>query len=183
MESLQAFPATSALPAFSASMLAQDVGLRAADASDLPYLRALFHAAKTEQLGLAAWPEPLRQTLLDQQFALQHTQYLRAYAKANFWIVQCRGKPIGRYYVSCEQPCFHVIDILLETVWRGRGIGSTLLQWTQSIAYQHGAQGIGLHVDDTNEAAQRLYARLDFARISHEPPHVVMRWDPSTRST
>ncbi|HUA79614.1 MAG TPA: GNAT family N-acetyltransferase [Dyella sp.] len=174
---LPAFPLAATSPSGSGLIPGREVQLRAAGADDMPFLRALFHAVKEEELGLAGWPEPAKQALLDQQFALQHRQYVSAYASADFWIVEHRQQPIGRYYLLRESLCYHIVDIMLASDWRHRGIGSLLLSWTQSLAQAHGATAISLQVDERNVGAQRLYAKHGFAQIARETPHIVMHWN------
>jgi ribosomal protein S18 acetylase RimI-like enzyme len=173
---LPAFPPASAWPEHGEPMLAGDVQLRAASADDMPYLRALFQAMKSEELALATWPEPFKQTFLDQQFAFQHMQYVNAYAGADFWVIEHQTQPIGRYYLLRDPPCYHIVDIMLEPAWRGRGVGSQLLRWTQTLVRRHGAEAISLHVDERNTGAQRLYARHGFVETSRETPSIAMRW-------
>jgi GNAT superfamily N-acetyltransferase len=179
LDRLPAFPPAAALPDISERMRTQSVALRTAAVEDMPYLRDLFHAQKSEELSWGNLPEPLRQTLLDQQFTLQHTQYLHAHSGADFFIIEHQQQPIGRYYLLREPPCYHIIDILLAPEWRGRGIGGLLLDWTQSLAHQQHATGISLHVDESNSGAQRLYARHGFVEIARQSPSIAMRWDAS----
>lgn len=174
---LPAFPPGATLPDISEPMLARNVGLRVANTDDTRFLRALFHALKSEELPLDGWPEPLKQTFLDQQFTLQHMQYVNSYANADFWIVEHGGQPIGRYYLLRGSARYHIIDITLAPAWRGQGIGSLLLDWTQSLVGKHGATGISLHVDERNAGAQRLYAKHGFAETSRETPYVAMQWN------
>jgi len=176
LDRLPAFPEGNALPDVSEPMLARDIGLRAASSDDAHFLHALFCALKYEELGLAHWPESLRQPFLDQQFALQHTQYVNAYPRADFLIVEHRNQPIGRYYLLRERPCYHIVDIALDPAWRGRGIGTLLLDWTQSQARRQSAGGISLQVDERNAGALHLYARLGFTETARETPYVSMRW-------
>jgi ribosomal protein S18 acetylase RimI-like enzyme len=179
-ERLPPFPTAAALPDISQAMRARGVGVRGATADAIDYLRALFHAQKSEELALASWPQTLKQTLLDQQFAVQHMQYVSAYPAADFWVIEHRQQPIGRYYLLRESPCYHVVDITLEMDWRGRGVGSLLLEWTQSLVHQHRANGIGLHVDERNTGARRLYERYGFIETSREAPRIAMRWTKAT---
>ncbi|MEW9573014.1 GNAT family N-acetyltransferase [Rhodanobacter sp. Si-c] len=173
---LPAFPPGAPLPAVSKPMSARNIGLRTAGTNDMRFLRALFHALKSEELPLEHWPEPFKQAFLDQQFALQHMQYVDRYPGADFWIVEHRNQPIGRYYLLREPSRYHIVDITLEPAWRGRGIGSLLLDWAQSLARRHGAAGISLQVDERNKDAQRLYARYGFVETSRESPYIAMQW-------
>jgi ribosomal protein S18 acetylase RimI-like enzyme len=173
---LPAFPASGGADCVNAQMAAHGLGVRSAHIDDLPYLRKLYHALRHDQLASTGWPESFVQNFLDSQFDMQHMHYVGANPNADYWLVEHAQRPVGRYYLLRESPHYRIIDITLEPSWRGQGLGSLLLQWTQSLAQQHGALGIDLHVDEGNVAAQRLYARLGFIETMRESPYIAMHW-------
>ena len=89
-----------------------------------------------------------------------------------------QGNAAGRFYLQRAQPDFHIIDIALIPAWRGIGIGSALIGWAKTQAIDGGAEGISLHVDRHNPAAQRLYQALGFVfvKAAATPTHLSMRW-------
>jgi ribosomal protein S18 acetylase RimI-like enzyme len=176
LPTLPEFPSPGSRVTVSAPMQARSLGVRAAQTSDVPYLRTLYHALRDDELSQTGWPESFKQSFLDSQFAMQHRQYVDAYADADFWLIEHQQQAIGRYYLLRQPACYHIIDITLEPSWRGRGIGGLLLQWSQSMAQQAGAAGIDLHVDERNPGAQRLYARWGFTETKRESPYIGMRW-------
>jgi ribosomal protein S18 acetylase RimI-like enzyme len=107
---------------------------------------------------------------------MQHAHYVNHFNDADFWIVERRGQPIGRYYLLRRPTYYHIIEISLEPASRGQGVGGLLLDWTQSLARKQQARGIDLHVDEANLAAQRLYARCGFTETGRQPPNIAMRW-------
>lgn len=62
----------------------------------------------------------------------------------------------------------HVKDLAVAPDWRGRGIGSRLLERALSGLVARGARRAKLEVRDGNEGAKQLYARYGFS-----PDHVV----------
>jgi GNAT superfamily N-acetyltransferase len=178
---LPAFPPAPAACAISVPARGGGIALRAAGTDDLPYLRGLFHALRSDELAATGWPESIRQAFLDNQFAMQHAHYVGSYSEADFWVVEHDAQPIGRYYLLRETPCYHIVDITLESSWRGRGVGSLLLEWTRLQVREQGAAAIGLHVDERNAGAQRLYARHGFIETSREAPYIAMRWNDSAQ--
>ena len=150
--------------------------LRRAIDGDLPFLRTLYAGLRADELRQTQWPEATQRLFLDSQFTLQHRHFVTHYAEADFWIVMHQGLPAGRFYLLRGQPSFLIVDIALLPALRGQGIGSGLINWAKSLAAQSGADGIDLHVDERNLAAQRLYRRLGFLPTAHEPPYFTMRW-------
>jgi ribosomal protein S18 acetylase RimI-like enzyme len=160
----------------SAAMHAAGIGVRSATADDVPYLNALYRNLREDELASTGWPESFKRDFLDSQFSMQHRHYVNAYANADYWIVEYRHEPIGRYYLLREAPYHRVIDIALDASRRHGGIGGMLLDWSQTLVRQASAEGIDLSVDEQNVGAQRLYARHGFVETARERPYIAMRW-------
>jgi len=58
--------------------------------------------------------------------------------------------------------CLYVDWIAVAPEARGRGVGSELLAFAETVAAQRGLPALALDVIDTNPRAQALYARLGF---------------------
>jgi len=56
----------------------------------------------------------------------------------------------------------HVEDVVVETAYRGRGIGERLMNELMALARAQGADAIALTSNPSREAANRLYRRLGF---------------------
>lgn len=153
--------------------------LRPETANDLPYLRRLYASTREHEFAAVRWPATARQAFVEQQFALQHQQYVRTYNGADFLIVQNHGNSIGRYYLWHAEADYLIIDISLGPDMRGRGVGSALIGHTQSLAAERGC-GVRLHVRRDNEAARRLYLRLGFTpgACDEVDAYLPMRWQP-----
>ncbi|WP_164931843.1 GNAT family N-acetyltransferase [Dyella sp. M7H15-1] len=139
-------------------------------------MRNLYGELHMEELHLTGWPAAMCKLFLDDQFALQHRHFVDYYGESDFLIVESGDTAIGRYYLLRQEAYFLVVDVALLPTWRGQGIGSSLLQWSQSMACENKAAGIDLHVNILNVAAHRLYTRLGFVTIEPEPPYIRMRW-------
>jgi ribosomal protein S18 acetylase RimI-like enzyme len=53
--------------------------------------------------------------------------------------------------------------------WRGKGVGSVLLEVADDKRDETAASGVALIVEDANEAARRLYVRRGFAVTDKRP--------------
>jgi ribosomal protein S18 acetylase RimI-like enzyme len=58
----------------------------------------------------------------------------------------------------------HIDDVVVDEVARGRGVGAALTQEALRRAVEAGADAVDLTSRPEREAANRLYARLGFAR-------------------
>jgi len=143
------------------------VALRGARAADLPFLRTLYGGFRAEELALAPWTPEQKARFLDDQFRLQHADWVHRYADADFLIVEQARPPaaaaaIGRLYLRRRAPLWRIVDIGFVPAKRGAGLGGALIQWVCASAHQAGAAGVGLAVLATNPRAEALYRRLGF---------------------
>ncbi|WP_077228847.1 GNAT family N-acetyltransferase [Sphingomonas hengshuiensis] len=148
----------------------------------MPFLRDLFGGFRALEMALVPWSAEQKRALLDDQFRLQHTHFLRYFPRTDFWIVTQGNAapapaPIGRLYLDRSSPEWRIIDIGLMPPARAAGVGSALIEWVQRSAREAGAAEIALDVAHSNPLARRLYLRLGFvedgvATATHQP----MRW-------
>ncbi len=67
----------------------------------------------------------------------------------------------------------YVVDLFVDGAARGRQVGEKLLRESARRAAQRGARFIKLEVDETNDGAERFYARLGFAKKSADRLHIL----------
>lgn len=150
--------------------------LRAANASDLSFLRELYGMLRADELSQVPWPAHAKHAFIDSQFALQHRHFVTHFPHALFLVLEREGQPCGRLYLDDEGAAdAHVVDIALVPSMRGGGIGTALLLATQSHAAATG-RGVMLYVEKHNAAAQRLYKRLGFRVEGEGAHHYRLRW-------
>jgi ribosomal protein S18 acetylase RimI-like enzyme len=160
--------------------LPEGVGLRPAVAADLPLLLCVYCSTRQDELAAVDWDAPQKAAFLQQQFDLQHRYYHAHFPDAQFCIVQCQGRDIGRWYLDRAGAELRLIDIALLPAWRQRGIGSQLLR---SLVAEADASGkdILLHVE-ANNPALGMYARLGFEPLANDGVYVKLRRPPAARS-
>lgn len=137
---------------------------------------ALFAETRSELLG--ALPAELRAIVMQQQLAAQAAGHAARHPQACYEIVEMDGVAIGRLVTAREGAILHVVDIALLSIWRGRGIGSTLLRAVQDEADKAGVS-VRLVVATTNVGALRFYHRLGFEGIDRSDFDVEMEWSPN----
>lgn len=150
--------------------------LRPATLDDLPFLRALYHSFRQDELARIPWSPEDKQAFLDQQFNLQHRYYIGVFPQTDFLVIEKDGAPIGRLYINLSADIWHIIDIGFLIEWRGQGLGSTMLKAIQNAATTRGSPGIGLHVDRKNKRAYDLYQALGFTVVEAGDTHIRMKW-------
>lgn len=155
------------------------LGLRPATDADLPFLRGLYAGSRAAELEAVPWPRAAKDAFCDSQFVLQHQHYVAHCVPAAFLVVSHDGHDIGRLYLHWTHDALHVVDLTLDPATQGRGLGTRLLRWIQSVATEAGFATVTLHVAEHNERAFALYRRLGFREQSPgEGGHRRMCWQP-----
>lgn len=154
------------------------VRLRAVEAADEPFLRALYRDVRSEELAVTGWDQSAKDAFCDSQFALQDRHYREHYPEAALLVIERDGVAVGRLYVDRVGERLQLMDLALVREARGKGLGSGLLAWLLDWARREG-RDVGLYVEAGNPA-RRLYLRSGFADDSVEGPYLGMRWKAAT---
>lgn len=160
---------------------ARGLELRAVMPDDEPFLRDLYADFRAEELALTAWSEEQKRAFTDSQFDLQDRHFRASFPTADYLIILCDGRPIGRLYLNRVAAGFLVIDIGFLSRARGHGLGGELLRHIQMQARRAGAARVWLHVLNNNLRATALYSRLGFQRTGQEGAHWRMEWPTRER--
>ena len=161
-----------------APLISQGFGLRPETGDDLPFLQALYASTRAEELAPVAWSDEQKWLFLEQQFRAQRHHYKTYLADSRFDVLECAGAPVGRLYLSDKQTQVYIVDIALLPAWRGKGVGSAILEALKSACGARGL-GVGIMVEKFNPALQ-LYRRLDFSEVADHGVYLEMEWVPAT---
>lgn len=150
------------------------IHLRPATDGDRELLVQIFASTRAELLAQLPLPYEQKLAFVAQQFAAQDAQYRRCYPDASFEVVIVEDRAAGRLYVQRRSAEIHLIDISLLPQFRGRGLGTQLLQ---ALCRQAAAANkkVTLNVDPWSRA-RRLYRRLGFEEVDAGDAIVKMEW-------
>jgi ribosomal protein S18 acetylase RimI-like enzyme len=163
-----------------AALAEQGFALRPETEADVPFLFQLYVSTRWDELApLTEWTEAQKIGFLERQFVAQRQHYLVHYAKSAFDVLAERGTPIGRLYVDRQERTLLIVDIALLPQWRGRGIGTALIEALFAEARQVG-KDVSISVEKFNPA-QRLYRRLGFREYAEDDVYWFMYWSPDDR--
>ena len=91
------------------------------------------------------------------------------------------GELAGRLYVHRREREIRIMDIALLPEFRGRGIGTKLLNEILMEGERTG-RPVTIHVESFNPA-RRLYERLGFTRVASNGVYLLLEWKPSVAAT
>lgn len=148
--------------------------LRPVQASDSPVLFAIYASTRTEELAQVGWSAAQLESFLRMQFNAQSSYYQSEYPRATFQMIVVSGQPAGRLYLHRRETEIRIMDIALLPEFRGRGLGTVLLQEVLAEA-KRTAKRVSIHVESFNPA-QRLYARLGFKQTATNGVYHLMEW-------
>jgi ribosomal protein S18 acetylase RimI-like enzyme len=152
----------------------REVTLRPCAAQDVEFLRRVYHSTREDELRLLPWSDADKAAFLDMQFEAQRKHYEGAYPDCAFQVVEIHGVAAGRLYVDRTANDINVLDIALLPAFRGRGIGTKLLEAILEEA-RSSLRTVTLHVEQYNPA-RRLYERLGFRSLGSNGVYERMRW-------
>jgi ribosomal protein S18 acetylase RimI-like enzyme len=149
---------------------------RAVTDADRPFLFDVYASTREEELRIVPWSSEQKAAFVRQQFEAQDTYYRAHYGDATYEIVLVDGAPAGRLYVARWPEEIRVIDIALLPGYRGRGVGTHLLQTVFEEA-RSAHKPVRIHVEVMNPA-RALYERLGFRQVADQGVYLMMEWQP-----
>jgi len=119
------------------------------------------------------WPQDKQEEFLRMQFSAQHQYYQQHYSEASFELILWGGETVGRLYVSRWTKEIRIVDIALLSQFRGKKIGSQLMQEFFTEAKQKKIE-ISIHVEKNNPAI-KWYQGLGFQAIEDKGVYLLMQ--------
>jgi ribosomal protein S18 acetylase RimI-like enzyme len=105
------------------------------------------------------------------QYAGQKQSYRSSFPDAEQLIIELAGEKIGQLWIKHYEEKIHLIDISVLRDFRGKGIGSYMLNKLKSET-----ETIILRVQNTNFGAIELYRRHGFIIVSNTGTYLEMEW-------
>jgi GNAT superfamily N-acetyltransferase len=154
------------------------VALRDVTAADTEFLVAVYASTRAQELAAVPWDDAAKDAFIRMQFAAQDSYWRAQKPGARFAVVMVEGEPAGRLYVDRLPAEIRIVDIALLPVYRGRGIGTSLL--CDVIAEGRRVQlPVTIHVERFN-SARALYDRHGFTQISTTGVYDLLELRPQT---
>lgn len=108
--------------------------------------------------------------------SFQHADFERDFSViGQFYVIEVDGEFAGFLQYSFHDCCLEVAELHLLPEYRGRGIGSDLLQYFQKICIAQGRK-VRLGCFKENRRAKALYARLGFMLTKETGTHYIMEY-------
>lgn len=142
------------------------IALRAVAPADRPFLLRVYAATREEELAAAPWSPGQKDAFLRMQFAAQDSHYRAHYPGAEFSVVLVDGEPAGRLTLARWPDELRIVDIELLPAFRGRGVGTALLEQALAEADVRGVP-TSICVERQNPA-RALYERLGFRLVGDD---------------
>jgi len=160
--------------ALPAALAARGFALRPETDADTAFLRHLYASTRAAELAVTDWSDAQKLAFTDSQFGFQRHHYRTYYPATEWGVLEENDVPMGRLYLDRRVTTLLVIDIALLPQWRGRGLGTALLEWVCAQARAAG-KSVTVAVEKYNRA-QTLYRRLGFREMSDEGMYWDMEW-------
>lgn len=136
----------------------------------------MYASTRVEELAVTGWDDATKAAFIAQQFRAQSEHYRAHYPGATYDVVVVEGCDAGRLYVARWENELRVMDIALLPDYRGRGLGTRLLEPLLDEARRTNKK-VSIHVERSNPALT-LYERLGFAPVAERGVYLLMEWEP-----
>jgi ribosomal protein S18 acetylase RimI-like enzyme len=154
------------------------IALRPSLPEDQAFLLAVYISTRQDELAAVPWDQATKDAFLHSQARAQDADYRSRRPAAEFLIVTVDGEDVGRLYrAELPDDDLRLMDIALLPAWRGRGIGTKLIEDLIAEA-QRARQLVSLHVELHNPV-RRLYDRLGFVVTGQDAVYALMELRPS----
>jgi ribosomal protein S18 acetylase RimI-like enzyme len=153
------------------------VELRPVEPGDEEFLYRVYASTRAEELAVVPWDDGAKEAFLRMQFGAQARFYRDEMPDATYELVLVDGERGGRLYVDRRSDEIRIVDIALLPEYRGRGIGTWLLQQLLAEAAASDRRAT-IHVERSNPALC-LYQRLGFVLVEDQGVYLFMEAVPS----
>jgi ribosomal protein S18 acetylase RimI-like enzyme len=149
-------------------------GLRPVTEADRDFLVELYAGTREAELAQVDWDEATKHAFIEHQFSAQDEHYRSNYPGATLDVIEVEGERAGRLYVHRGEEDIRIMDIAVAPAFRGRGIGTALIEELMAEAASSG-RSVSIHVELQNPA-RALYERLGFVPAGEHGVYVLMEW-------
>jgi len=153
-------------------MMASTVTFRPVEEKDAGFLSKVYASTRYEELQATGWPQQQIDEFLRMQFEAQDTFYKQQFPDAQYQVVQYEGQDVGRLYLDLREDEVRIVDIALLPEYRGKGLGTQLLN---SIIQDAGQKQLSVRIHvEKNNSALNLYLRLGFKKTDDKGVYWLM---------
>ena len=163
------------------SNLPDGLGLRPSNASDKPFIEALFNSTR-DDLRLIDGEKEFVESIIEMQFRAQTQGYGDQFPNAMYFVIEKLGERIGRATLDFTGDVVHIVDIAFIPAARGRGYGTTIIGAVQQTAEQLRVPVL-LSVLKGNLGARQLYAKMGFGHHDATEMYERLVWYPGAQPT
>lgn len=149
-----------------------DVQLRAVSAEDETFLQTVYGSSRAEELARVPWSDAQRDAFVRMQFTAQQNHYREHFPAAAHDLVLVDGQPAGRLYVDRRASEIRILDITLLAAYRGRGIGSALINALIEEATETG-KSVSIFVENYNPS-RPLFERMGFRQLEDDGLNLLL---------
>jgi len=155
------------------------IELRTVKEKDDSFIEAVYRSTREDELKITNWPEQQKMAFIIMQSMAQLAEYKTKFPDAAYQVIIFNKQDAGRFYTLENDTEIRLIDITLLPRFRGKGIGTFLLE--ELIQKSKKVQKkISLHVDPVSPALH-LYQRLGFIHVKNNGRHYYMERQPEVQ--
>ena len=147
-------------------METRSISLSQVEPSHTEFLLKLFTECRPDLDSIMNVSREQKESIIYQQFALEHHQLIQMYPEAELNIVMIDKEPVGRVYINYGVAKDRILQIGLLKKYRGFGIGRKIVAMVIDKAFNK-RKTVSLQVAWFNQGAYGFYEKLGFKVIEN----------------
>jgi ribosomal protein S18 acetylase RimI-like enzyme len=152
-----------------------EITLRPATDDDEELLFVMYASSRREEIDAFGWPAEQQEAFLRMQFTSRRGAYSLQFPAAEYSVIMADGKSAGSLIVERRDDAISLTDIAVLHEFRGRGIGTRVLDMLKSEAAAVG-RSLVLSVDNSNPRAREFYLDRGFCITGESQINCSMKW-------
>ncbi len=138
------------------------ISLTPADEADAKFLEKVYFSTRIDEFAMLGWGTEQLEAFFKMQLDYQFKAYKMQFPNAEHFVIKLENESVGQMITCCEEDDYRLVDIAVLPEFRGKGIGSYLINDLIIKAAKENKK-VALLVLKTNSKAFKLYESLGFS--------------------
>lgn len=151
----------------------ENISLVPVTEDDAELIEEIYYFTRNEEFAMLGWNDDQLKPFLKMQCDFQNKSYRMHFPNAEFSLVLLDDEKIGRMIVDRNENEIRLVDIAVLPQFRGKGIGSKLIEKLYSEAKEKSLP-LSLQVEKNNNNAFRLYKKQGFEIVDESEIYFAM---------
>lgn len=159
------------------SEVTNQISLRGVTARDREFLLRVYAAGRETELSVLPFDDAQKRAFCEHQLDAQTAYYQEKFPQASHDVILAEAEPIGRVYVDRGDKLISILDLVVLTEHRKKGVGTHIVTLLLDEAAADG-KSVGVYVETFNPS-QKFFRDLGFELVESDEVNLYFEWNAS----